>query len=157
MCMEDSGGKLIPSSLSPKMLIEMCVCVCKEGGVEQGRWALYLTVYQCVVVVKLLSLVWLFVTQWTAARQAPLSLKLMSLELVMSFNHLILCCPLLLLPLVFPSIRIFSNELALHIRWPKYWRFSFNISPSNEYSGLIFFRMAWFDLLAVHRTLKSVF
>ena len=123
MCMEDSGGKLIPSSLSPKMLLEMCVCVCMGGGVEQGRWALYLTVYQCVVVVQLLSLVWLFVTQWTAARQAPLSftmsqslLKLMSLELVISSNHLILCCPLLLLSSVFPSITVFPNALALCLR-----------------------------------------
>ena len=83
-------------------------------------------------------------------------LKLMSLELVISSNHLILCCSLLLLPSVFPSIRIFSNELALHIRWPKYWRFSFNISHSDEYSGLISFRIDWLDLLAVQGTLKSL-
>ena len=83
-------------------------------------------------------------------------LKLMSMESVMPSNHLILCCPLLLLPLIFPSIRVFSRELALHIRWPKYWSFSFSIIPSNEHSGLISFRMDWFDLLAVQGTLKSL-
>ena len=98
----------------------------------------------------------LFVTPWTAAGQASLSftisrtlLKLMSTESVMPSNHLILCCPLLLLPSIFPRIWVFSNELALHIRWPKYWSFSFSISPSNEYSGLISSRIDWFDLLAV--------
>ena len=80
----------------------------------------------------------------------------MSFELVMPSNHLILCFPLLLLPLIFPSIRVFSNELTLHIRWAKYWSFSFNISPSKEYSGLISFRMDWFDLLAVQGTLKRL-
>ena len=80
----------------------------------------------------------------------------MSVESVMPSNHFILCCPLLLLPSIFPSIRVFSNELALWIRWPKYWSFSFNISPSNEYSGLISFRMDWFDLLTVQGTLKSL-
>ena len=100
---------------------------------------------------------------WTAARQASLSftisqslLKLMSTESVMPSNHLILCRPLLLWPSIFPSIRVFSSELALHIRWPKYWSFSFNISPSDEYSGLISFRIDWFDLLAVQETLKSL-
>ena len=83
-------------------------------------------------------------------------LKLMSIESVMPSNHLILCCPLLLPPSIFPSIRVFSNESALCIRWPKYWSFSFNISPSNKYSGLISFRMDWLDLLAVQGTLKSV-
>ena len=83
-------------------------------------------------------------------------LKLMFVELVMSFNHLILCCPLLLLSSFFPSIGVFSNESVLHIRWPKYWSFSFSISPSNEYSGLISFRMDWLDLLAVQRTLKRI-
>ena len=83
-------------------------------------------------------------------------LKLISIELVMASNNLILCCPLLLLPSIFPSIRISSKELVLHIRWPKNWSFSFSISPSNEYSGLISFRMDWFDLLAVQRTLKSL-
>ena len=113
--------------------------------------------------VQLLSHVWLFVTPWTAACQASLSitnsrslLKLTSIESVMPSNHLILCRPLLLLPSTFPSIRVFSNESALHIRWPKYWSFSFNISLSNEYSGLISFRMDWLDLLAVQGTLKSL-
>ena len=102
-------------------------------------------------------------TPWTAARQASLSitnsrslLKLMSIELVMPSNHLILCCPLFLPPSSFPSTRVFSNESALHIRWPKYWSFSFNISPSNDYPGLISFRMDWLDLLAVQGTLKSL-
>ena len=109
------------------------------------------------------SRVWLFVTPWIAAYQASLSitysqslLKLMSIESVMSSNHLNLCCPLLLLPSVFPSIRIFSNESVLRIRWPKCWSFSFSISPSNEYSGLISFKMVWFDLLAVQGMLKSL-
>ena len=100
---------------------------------------------------------------WTAARQASLSitnsrslLRLMSIESVMPSNHLILCRPLLLLPSVFPSIRVFSNGSVLHIRWPKYWSFSFSISPFNEYSGLISFRMDWLDLLAVQGTLKSL-
>ena len=100
-------------------------------------------------------------TSGTAVHQASLSsisqslLKLMSTESVMPFNHLILCCPLLLLPSIFPSIRVFSNESALHIRWPKYQSFSFSISPSNENSGLISFRIDWFDLLAVQGILKS--
>ena len=102
-------------------------------------------------------------TPWTPARQASLSItnsrsspKPMSIELVMPSNHLILCQPLLLLPSILPSIRVFSNESYLCIRWPKYWSFSFNISPSNEYSGLISFRMDWLDLLAVQETLKSL-
>ena len=105
----------------------------------------------------------LFATPWTAAHQASLSitnsrslLRLMSIELVMSFNHLILCRPLLLQPSIFPSIRAFSNESVLHYKWPKYWNYSFNISPSNEHSGLISFRMDWLDLLAVQGTLKSL-
>ena len=109
------------------------------------------------------SRVRLFATPWTAACQASLSItnsqsspKLMSSESVMPSNHLILCRPLLLLPPIFPSIRVFSNESALCIRWPKYWSFSFNISPSNEHPGLIFFRMDWLDLLAVQGTLKSL-
>ena len=112
--------------------------------------------------VRLLSHVRLFVTPWTAGHQASLSitnswslLKLMSNESVMPSNHLILCCPLLLLPPIPPSIRVFSNESALHVRWPKYWSFSFNISPSNEYSGLIAFRIDWLDLLAVQGTQES--
>ena len=113
--------------------------------------------------VQLLSRVRLFATPWTAAHQASLSItnsrrlpKLTSIELVMPSNHLILCSPLLLLPSIFPSIRVFSNESALHIRWPKYWSFRFSISPSNEHPGLISFRMDWLDLLAVQRTLKSL-
>ena len=112
--------------------------------------------------VQLLSRVWLFVTPWTAARQASLSItnswsppKPMSIQWVMPSNHLILCRPLLL-PSVFPSIRVFYNESALHIRRPKYWSFSFSISPFNEYSGLISFRMDWLDRLAVQGTLKSL-
>ena len=113
--------------------------------------------------VQLLSRVQLFATPWTAPHQASLSitnsqslLKLMSIESVMPSNHLILCHPLLLLPSIFPSIRVFSNESVLCIRWPKYWSFSFSISPSSEYSGLISFRMDWFDLLSVQGTLKSL-
>ena len=113
--------------------------------------------------VHLLGHVQLFVTPWTAACQASLSitnfrslLKLMSIKSVMPSNHLTLCRPLLLLPSVFPSIRVISDKSALHIRWPKYWTFSFSISPSNEYSELISFRMDWLDLLAVQGTLKSL-
>ena len=113
--------------------------------------------------VQSLSHVWLFVTPWTVARQASLSitnsrslLRLMSIKLVMPSNHLILCRPLLFLPSIFPSIRVFSNESTLHMRWSKYWSFSFSISPSNEHPGLISFRMDWLDLLAVQRTLKSL-
>ena len=112
--------------------------------------------------VQSLSCIQLFVTPWTAACQGFLSianspslLKLMSIELVMPTNYLILCRPLLLLPSIFP-IRVFSNESALRIRWPKYWSFSFNISPNNEHPGLIYFRMDWLDLLAVQGTLKSL-
>ena len=110
-----------------------------------------------------LSHVRLFATPWTAACQASLSItnsqsifKLISIELVMPSNHLILCYPLFLPPSIFPSIRVFSNESVLCIRWPKYWSFSFNISPSNEYSGVISFRMDWLDLLSVQGTLKSL-
>ena len=113
--------------------------------------------------VQLLSLVGLFATPWNAARKAPLSItssrslpKLMSIESVMPSSHLILCRHLILLPSIFSSIRVFSNESALCIRWPKYWSFSFNISPSNEHPGLISFRMDWLDLSAVQGTLKSL-
>ena len=123
---------------------------------------IFLFLLKIIVVVQSLSHVWLSVTPWTAARQASLSitnsqslLKLMSIKSAMSSNHLILCHPLLL-PSIFPSIRVFSNESVLHIRWPKYWNFSFSISPSNEYSGLISFRTDWLDLLAVQGTLKSL-
>ena len=112
---------------------------------------------------QLLSCVRLFATPWITRHQASLSItnsqslpKLMSIELVMPSNHLILCCPLIILPSIFPSIRVFSNESGLRIRWSKYWSFSFNISPSNEHPGLIFFRMDWLDLLAVQGTLKSL-
>ena len=106
--------------------------------------------------------VWLFATPWIAARQASLSitnsrslLKLMSIEVVMPSSHLILCRPLLLLPSIPPSIRVFSNKPTLHMKWPKYWSFSFSISPSNEYSGLISFRIDWFDLFAVQGSLMN--
>ena len=137
----------------------MCLLILSKKGI-------CLTVHQPThhfSSVQSLSHVWLFATPWTAACQDSLSitncwslLKLMSIESVMPSNHLILCHPLLLLPSIFPSIRVFSNESALHIRWPKYWSFSFNISPSNERSGLISFRMDWLDLLAVQGTLKSL-
>ena len=128
--------------------------------VKGALWTLALLQHSSV---QSLSHVWLFVTPWTAAHQASLSItdswsliKLMSIELVMPSNHLILCRPLLLPSSIFQSIRVFSNESVLHIRWPKYWRFSFSISPSSEYSGLISFGMHWLDLLAVQGTLKSL-
>ena len=122
-----------------------------------------LDIYSKISSVQSLSCVWLFVTPWTAERQASLSItnsqsspKPMSIESVMPPNHLILCHPLLLLPTIPLNIRVFSNESALHIRWLKYWSFSFNISPSNEHPGQISFRMDWLDLLAVQGTLKSL-
>ena len=131
-----------------------------------SKWTLVSVGWQdwhLVDAVQSLSCVQLIATPWTAAHQAPLSStiswsppKPMSIESVMPSNHLILCRPLLLLPLIFPSIRVFSNESALPIRWPKYWSFSFNISPTNEHPGLISFRMDWLDLLAVQRNLKSL-
>ena len=115
------------------------------------------------VFVQSLSHVQLFVTPWTEVCQPSLSmttswslLKIMSIESMMPSNHLILCHPLLLLPSIFPSIRVFSNESVFHIKWPNYWSFSFSISPSDEYPGLISFRMDWLDLLAVQGTLKSL-
>ena len=118
--------------------------------------------FPSVVSIQLLSCVWLFLTPWTAAHQASLFiinswslLKLMSIELLMPSNHLTFCLPLLLLPSIFPGIRAFSNESILHNNWPKYWSFSFSISPSNEYAGLISFRIDWFDLLAVWNVWKS--
>ena len=135
-------------------LIWYCICF--------HYWLILLSSVQFSSV-QLLSHVWLFVTPWTAAHQASLSItnsqsppKPISLELVMPSNHLILCRPLLLLLSIFPSIRVFSDESALCIRWPKYWSFSFNISPSNEQPGLISFRMDWLNLLAVQGTLKSL-
>ena len=134
-----------------------------SGQLSRPCWPVFLgqhVLRVAFVVVQSLSHVQLFVTPWTAARQASLSitnswslLKLMSIESVMPSNHLIFCHPLLLPPSILPSIRVFSNESVLRIRWPKYWRFS--ISPYNEYSGLISFRMDWLDLLAVQGTLMS--
>ena len=125
--------------------------------IQEGEKVFFLESFQS------LSHVWLFATPWYAALQASLSntntrslLKLKSIESVMPSNHLILCCPLLFLPSIVPSIRVFSSESVLYIRWPQYWSFSFNISPSNEYSGLISFRMDWLDLLEVQGTLKSL-
>ena len=135
-----------------------CVCLWVQGTKSHSLW--------CPTLLLLLlfsrqSYLGLFVTPWTAAHQASLSftssqslLRFMSIESVMPSNPLILCHPLLLLPSIFPSIRVFSNESVLHIRWPKYW--SFSISPSNEYSGLISFRMDWLDLLAVQEAFKSL-
>ena len=129
----------------------------KASGTALCSWS------RLISSVQLLSRVWRFTTPWTAAYQASLSitnsgslLKLMSITSVMPSNHLILCCPLLLLPSVLPSIRVFSDESVLPIRWPKYWSCSFSISPSNEYSGLVSFRMDWLDLLVVQGTLKSL-
>ena len=129
----------------------------------------FVTIYDLLYIsiqfssVQSLSCVRLFVTPWTAARQASLSitnsrslLKFMSIESVMPSNHLILCHPLIFLPSIFPNIRVFSNESALRTRWPEDWSFSLSISPSNEYFGLIFFRMDWLHHLAVQRTLKSL-
>ena len=122
-----------------------------------------LSITHTVQSVQSLSRVWLFATPWIAVCQPSLSitnsrslLKLMSIESVMPSNHLILCHPLLLFPSIFPNIRVFSSESVLHIRWPKYWSFSFSISPSNEYLGLISFRIDWFDLLVVQGTLKGL-
>ena len=123
----------------------------------------YVFMYVCSQSVQSFSHVWLFATLWTAAHQASLSitnsrslLKFMAIELVMPSNHLTLCCPFLFPPSIFLSIRVFSNESVLCIRWPKYWSFGFSISPSNEYSGLLSFRIDWFDLLTVQGTLKSL-
>ena len=132
----------------------------KQGRIEHQ---LPTTVDASFSSVQLFSRVQLFSTPWVTACPASLSItssrslpKLKSIESVMPSNHLILCCPLLLLPSICPSIRVFSNESALHIRWPKYWSFSFNVSSSNAYSGLISFRMDWLDLFAVQGTLKSL-
>ena len=134
-----------------------------DGYGEEKVWIGRFKLSYIVVVVQSLSCVRIFATSWTAALQASLSftisqslLKLMSIESVMLPNHLILCRPLLLLTSIFPSIRLFINESALHIRWPKYWSFIFSISFSNEYLGLISFRIDWFDLLSAQGTLKSL-
>ena len=140
----------------------MDICTVCSGAKKLSLSVLQITRVS-VSSVQSLSHFRLFVTPWTAAHQASLSitnsqslLKLMSIESVMPSNHLILCHPLLILPSILPSIRVFSNESALRIRWPKYWNLSFSISPSNEYSGPVSFRMDWLDLLAVQRTLKSL-
>ena len=140
-------GENIRKDVTEKSLIFSKICFC----------------FQWSCLVQSLSCVWFLATPWTTACQASLSftiswrfLKLMFIELVMLSNHLILCCPLLFLPSIFPSIRVFSRELAIRIRWPKYWSVSISISPSNEYSGLISFKMEWLDLLAVQGTLKSL-
>ena len=137
--------------------IELISIVVPISAIQQSDSVIHISVQSLIRV-------WLFVTPWTAARQACLSitnsqslLTLMSIELMMPSNHLILCCPLLLPPSIFLSIRVFSNESVLCIRWPEYWSFSFSISPSSEYSGLISFRMDWLDLLAVQGILKSLF
>ena len=129
---------------------------------QDSNYNYVLKMPKCILLVQLLSRVLLFATSWTAALQASMSftisqslLKFMSIELMIA-DHLILYHPLLHLPSMFSSIRVFSNELALCIRWPKYWSFNFNISPFNEYSGLISFRIDWFDLLVVQGTLKSL-
>ena len=145
--------------------------ICSSHRLVSGDTFLTMALSPCVTLspagwlssVQLLSRVWLFAIPWITACQASLSitnswssLKLMSIESVMPSSHLILCCPLLLLPPVRPCIRVFSNESTLCMRWPKYWSFSFSISPSNEHPGLISFRMDWLDLLAVQGTLKSL-
>ena len=150
--------KTLKECISVEEVGESHVPKCNQNSLEKQ------TCYgQLFSSVQLLSCVQLSVTPWTSAHQASLSitnpqslLKLMSIELVIPSNHLILGFSLLLLPSIFPSIRVFSNDSALHIRWPKYWSFSFNISSSNEHPGLIFFRMDWLDLLAVQGTLKSL-
>ena len=131
------------------LLLDCCYCFIVNAAMSDS-------VLNIFVVIQSLNCVWLFAASWTTARQASLSftiswtlLRFMSIESVMLSNHLIHCCPFLLLPSIFPGIRIFSNESVLRIRWPKYWCFSFNVSLSNENSGLISFRMNWFDLLAV--------
>ena len=130
---------------------------------ESLGWHLRPERSESVSLMQLFSRVRLFAAPWAAARHASLSitnsrslLKLMSIESVIPSNHLILCHPLLLLPSIFPSIRVFSKKSVLHIRWPKFWSFSFSISPSNGYSGLIFFRTGWFDVLAFLRNLQSL-
>ena len=152
---EDAG--LPPVSPRGRLCMQLCCCVLEQGSClfEVFEWR--------VVVVQLLSCVQLFMTPWAAACPASLSftishslLKLMSMESVMPSKHFILSHPLLLPPSIFPSIRVFSNESVLRIRWPKYWSFSFSISPSNKYSGLISFGIDWLDLLAVQGTLKCL-
>ena len=145
------------------LIVQVWLCHSLSTLLSPSDFALQMLTSVQFCPVQLLSCVWLFATPWTAVCQAFLSitnswslLKLMSIESVMPSNHLILFSPLLLPPSIFPSIRVFSNESVLHIMWPKYWSFSFSISLSNEYSGLISFRMDWLNLLAVQGTLKSL-
>ena len=151
-----------PAKLSNPFSTLLCTALTSIDWIALLPEFLCLFGFGRLVVVQSLSHVLLFVTPWTAACQAFLSftiswslLKLMSIELVKPYNHLILCYPLLLLPSIFPSIRVFSDESTLRIRWPKYWSFSFSISPSNEYSGLISIRIYWFDLLTMQGTLQE--
>ena len=149
--------------LTLRWICLLCLLHCRKSLLSHNLRSHNYINYRCAASVKFIhSGMSDFATPWTSTRQASLSitisrswLRLMSIESVMPSNHLILCRPLLLLPSIFPSIRVFSNESILNIRWPKYQSFSFRISPSNEYSGLIFFRIDWFDFLAVQGTLKS--
>ena len=161
------GSHSLLWGIFPTQGLNLCLLQCKQilyPLSHQNKIHTALWVYSVsFVVVHWLSGVPLFVMPWTVADQASLFLtvswrllKLIFIESMMPSNHLILCCPPLLLPSILPSIRVFSNESALLIRWPKYWNFSFSISPSSEYSGLISFRMDWCDLLAVRGTLKSL-
>ena len=162
---ENIWAKALLFHLFPKCTLFHLLCVRERFNLQK----LFCNLWLCPELsytfnsVQSLSHVWLSATPWTAARQASLSitnswnlLKLMSIKSVMPSNHLILCCPFLLLPSIFPSIRVFSDESVLCIRWPEYWRFILNISPSSEHPGLISFRIDWLDLLAVQGTLKSL-
>ena len=163
LCLFHKVGNTLNSTFSSSVIKVLRVCIkCVRSIVLSPSgvfWYFFMLVFHCFVVVQSLSCIPLFVPSWTAACQTSLSftvsqsmLKLMSIESVMLSSHLILCRPLLLLLSIFPSIRVFSSESALPIRWPKYWSFSFSISPSNDYSGLISFRIDWFDLLTVQGT-----
>ena len=141
----------------------LLLCLVKTLSILSNNVCLCACILSHFSSVQSLSRVQLFATPWTPVHQGSLSItnsrsppKPMSIEFMMPSNNLILCCPLLLLPSIFPSMRVFSNESALYIRWPKYWSFSFNISPSNEHPGLISFRMDWLDLLTVQGTLKNL-
>ena len=156
-----TGGSFLPAPHVHKSILYICISIAalQIGSSVSSFWIPSVQFSS----VQSLSRVWLFVTPWIAACQASLSitnslslLKLMSIESVMPSSHLNLCHPLLLLSPILPNIRVFSNESALHMRWPNYWSFSFSISPFNEHPGLISFRMDWLDLLAVQGTLKSL-
>ena len=152
------------STLDPREKQSTCLKLLNDSAKKVSNTPTNLRLVADIISsVQSLSRVPLFATPWTEACQASLSitnsqclLKLMSIESVMTSNHLILCCPLLFLPSIFPNIRVFSKESVLHISWSKYWSFRFSISFSNEYSGLISFRMDWLDLLAIQETLKSL-